>query len=116
MLNKYTKRILSERQEYKSTIFRIGSSLGGSDWVNVSKWLVDIMVEVSFHIMIDKLKSGVWEKATTTTWQENDGQFVTLKNTDGRLSLLLHESHDRVTGWTLNVNDSLNMKFIELKL
>ena len=74
------------------------------------------MVEVSFHIMIDKLKSGVWKKATTTAWQENDGQYVTLKNEDGRIKLILHESHDRVVGWTLNMGDSLNIKFIELKL
>ncbi len=73
-------------------------------------------MEVLFHIMIDKLKSGVWKKATTKSWQDGYGQYVTLKNIDGNLKLLLHKSHDNVIGWTLNTNDSLNLKFIELKL
>ena len=73
-------------------------------------------MEVAFHIMIDKLKSGVWKKATTKSWQEGYGQYITLRNTDGRIKLLYHESHDSVVGWTLSCNDSLNIKFIELKL
>ncbi len=72
-------------------------------------------MEVAFHIMIEKLKSGEWKRATTDYWIENDGQFVTLKNFDGRMKLILHERPDNIIGWTLNVNDSLNMKFKELK-
>ncbi len=76
----------------------------------------DNKMEVAFHIMIDKLKSGVWKKATTKSWQDEHGQYVTLKIVDGRMVLLYHESHDSVIGWTLNMADSLNIKFIELKL
>ncbi len=65
--------------------------------------------------MIDKLNTGVWKKATTKHWQENYGQFVTLNKRDGRIRLLLHESQENTITWTLNVNDSLNMKFVELK-
>ncbi len=72
-------------------------------------------MEVKFHIMIDKLKTGVWEKATTVDWQKDDGQYLTLKILNGNMKLLFHENYDKVTEWTLGTNDSLNIKFMELK-
>ena len=72
------------------------------------------MEEILFHKMIEKLDSGEWKKATTKSWQENYGQYVTLIRRDDRMILLLHENHDRVVGWTLNMADSLNIKFVEL--
>ena len=72
-------------------------------------------MEVSFHTMIDKLKSGVWEYATTTTWAEDGGKYVTMDKIDDRIYLVVHEGREAISPWTLNTNDSINMKFIELK-
>ena len=72
-------------------------------------------MEVYFHIMIDKLNTGVWKKATTKSWKEGYGQYITLKKEDSKMILLVHETSSKTITWTLNMRDSLNMKFIELK-
>ena len=72
-------------------------------------------MEITFDEMIGKLRTGEWEKATTHFWQERDGQYVTLKWYDDRMKLLLHEGHDSVIVWKLNLSDVINIKFTELK-
>ena len=63
-------------------------------------------MEVLFHIMIDKLNSGVWDRA----YLGDEGAYVTLIKRDGRLVLLLHDG-EGITSWTLNMSDSLNIRF-----
>lgn len=70
-----------------------------------------------FHRMLEKLYSGEWKYATTQDWQDNDGEYVTMKRLDGRVVLLFHEGPGRAIGWTLNMASSLSIDgFIELKL
>ena len=59
--------------------------------------------------MIDKLKTGVWKKAQAVGWE--NGEYVVLRNDDGYLTLLMYEASGSVVAWTLNMKDSLNMKF-----
>ena len=72
---------------------------------------------IPFHRMLEKLYTGEWKYATSKSWQESDWQYVTMKRLDGRVALLFHEGPGRVTGWTLNMADSLSSDgFFELKL
>ena len=72
-------------------------------------------MSVDFHIMVEKLKTGIWKRATTQHWKDNDHQYVTLKYAEGRIKLILHEKGGNKVAWTLNVNDSLNMRFMEME-
>ena len=70
---------------------------------------------VQFHVMIDKLKSGVWKKAKAVEW--DNGEFITLTTVDGYYNLMVHEhntKYENIMGWGLNMTDSLNMKFEEV--
>ena len=70
-------------------------------------------MSIYFHEMIEKLRTGIWKRAKSPKWE--DEQYLTLKNIDGRMKLVLHEIGGNTIYWTLNVNDSLNMKFEEME-